>query len=144
VTVLAHMAVGAAAGSLVGGRGAAFGLGLASHVVLDLIPHYEFTKIWLEACAIALLFGAMLALGLGATPVFWGALGGVLPDVENFLWRMGLIRGRDKCFPGHNERLSRWLPHGRSLGVRHAWWQVAIAAAAVLVVLWGTSRIRSA
>jgi len=142
VTVLAHMAVGAAAGSLVGGRGAAFGLGVVSHVALDIIPHYEFERIWIEVSAVLLFFGTMLVLGQGASPIFWGALGAVLPDTENFLWRMGLIPGSRKCFPGHSKRLSRWLPHGRSLAVRYAWWQVAIVGAAALVVLWKMSGVR--
>ncbi len=133
MTVLVHMAVGAAAGSFVGGRGAAFAVGLLSHIPLDVIPHYEFDKMWIEASIVAAVFAAMLALGLGGTTVFWGALGAAVPDIENLLWRRRIIPGRWKVFPGHSERLSKYVPHGRELPLRHAWWQAAIAVAAALV-----------
>ena len=133
MTVLVHMAVGAAAGSFVGGRGTAFAAGLLSHIPLDVIPHYEFDKMWIEASIVTAVFVAMLALGLGGTTVFWGALGAAVPDIENLLWRRGIIPGRWKVFPGHSERLSKYVPHGRALPLRHAWWQAAIALAAVSV-----------
>jgi hypothetical protein len=135
VTVLAHMAVGGALGSLVGGRAAAFGLGLGSHIVLDVIPHYEFEKIWVETVVAVGVLGALVVTGRADTAVFWGALGGVLPDVENLLWKQGILPGRWKLFPGHNRRLKRYLPHGRALPARHAWWQVGLVAASVLVAV---------
>jgi len=133
VTVLAHMAVGAAAGSFVGGKGTAFALGVVGHIPFDVIPHYEFEKIWLEASVLAVVFGAMLLFGLGGSSIFWGALGGVVPDIENLLWKKGVIPGRWKLFPGHNERLMKVIPHGRELPARHAWWQVAIVAVSAFV-----------
>lgn len=136
MTVLAHMAVGAAVGSLVGGRGTAFALGLVSHIPLDVIPHYEFENLWLEVGIIAALFGSMLFFDLEGTAVFWGAVGAVAPDFENFLWRRGALPGRWKVFPGHAESLARFLPHGRALGLRHAWWQAAIVGGSAWVVGW--------
>jgi hypothetical protein len=135
LTVLAHMAVGAAVGSFAVGKGTSFALGLAAHVPLDVIPHYEFEKIWFEASVLAVVFGSMLALGFGGTAVFWGAVGGVVPDLENLLWRKGILPGRWKIFPGHAEWLSGIVPHGRCLPLRHAWWQVAIIGVAVLVAV---------
>mgnify|MGYP000096075970 CR=1 FL=1 len=133
MTVLTHMAVGGALGSLVDGRAAPFALGLGSHIVLDVIPHYEFEKMWVEALIVTGALGALLALGRAESAVFWGALGGVLPDIENLLWKQGILPGRWKMFPGHNRRLRRFVPHGRPLPVRHAWWQVVMAAAGVFV-----------
>lgn len=141
MTVLVHMTVGAATGALLGGRPAAFGAGMAGHVALDLIPHYEFERMWIEVALVVTFFGGMLLAGLGASTVFWGALGAVLPDFENLLWRAGLLPEHRKVFPGHSRRYGRLLRHGAPLGVRHAWWQVVIAAASVAVVAWKLAAI---
>ncbi len=140
MTVLAHMAVGGALGSLVGGRAAPFALGLGSHILLDVIPHYEFEKIWVEAAIAVGVLGTMIALGHGDSAVFWGALGGVVPDFENLLWRRGILPDRLKVFPGHSRRLRRYIPHGRTLPVRHAWWQAALVAACAFVAVRGLLR----
>lgn len=140
MTVLAHMAVGGAVGSFVDGRSAPFAMGLASHVLLDVIPHYEFDKVWVEAGIAVGVLGSMLALGYGGTAVFWGALGGAVPDIENFLWRRGILPERWKVFPGHTRWLARFLPHGRSLSVRRAWWQVVLVAASAAVWVHGLAR----
>lgn len=133
MTVLTHMAVGGALGSLVGGRIAPFALGLGSHVVLDVIPHYEFERMWIEAAVAVGVLGGLIAVGRADTGVFWGALGGVLPDIENLLWKQGILPGRWKVFPGHNRRLRKYLPHGRSLPLRHVWWQVGLVVASAIV-----------
>ncbi|MBD3347798.1 MAG: hypothetical protein GF400_01225 [Candidatus Eisenbacteria bacterium] len=134
MTVLTHMVVGGAAGSFVEGRAAAFGLGMILHVPLDVMPHYEFQRLGLEVALVASFFGAMVVTGNAGTGVFWGALGAVIPDAENLLWRVGIIPGEWKVFPGHNRRLWRWLPHGRPLGPEHAWWQVVLGGAAAAVI----------
>ncbi len=137
MTVLTHMAVGGAVGSLVEGRGLSFGLGLASHIPLDVIPHYEFEKMWLEVALVAAFFGALLATGRAGTGLFWGALGAVLPDLENLLWRLGLLPDERKVLPGHSRRFGRLLPHGRALGVRHAWWQGLIVVICAVIIARG-------
>jgi hypothetical protein len=131
------MAVGGALGSLVDGRAAPFALGLGSHILLDVIPHYEFEKMWVEAAIAAGVLGLLLALGYGGSAVFWGALGGVLPDIENLLWKQGVLPGRWKVFPGHNRRLRRFFPHGRALPARHAWWQATLVVVSALVAVRG-------
>jgi hypothetical protein len=131
------MAVGGALGSLVDGRAVPFALGLGSHILLDVIPHYEFEKIWVEAAIGVVVLGTMIALGHGDTAVFWGALGGIVPDIENLLWRRGILPERWKVFPGHNRRLRRLVRHGRSLPIRHAWWQAGLVAASVFVAVRG-------
>lgn len=140
MTVLAHMAVGGALGSLVDGRAAPFAFGLGSHILLDVIPHYEFEKIWVEVAIVAGVMGTLIAAGHGGTGVFWGALGGVLPDIENLLWKQGILPGRWKMFPGHNHRLRRFIPHGRALPLTHAWWQAGLIAAGAFVAVRGLFR----
>ena len=137
MTVLTHMAVGGALGSLVDGRAAPLALGLGSHILLDVIPHYEFEKIWIEAAIVVGVLGTVIALGRADTGVFWGALGGVLPDIENLLWKQGILPGRWKMFPGHNRRLRKFIPHGRALPACHAWWQAGLVAASVFVAVRG-------
>jgi len=138
VTVLTHMAVGAAAGSFVGGRVPAALLGVLSHIPLDLIPHYEFQKLWVEVAVVAAALGTMVATGLWRAPVFWGAVGAIVPDIENLLWRLGVLPDSGKVFPGHSDKLARWLPHGRALSIRHAWWQIVMAGVAVAVAAVNT------
>ena len=139
MTVLTHMAVGAAAGSFLDGRLPAALLGVAVHVPLDLIPHYEFQKLWLEIAVVAGALAAMIWAGLWTAPVFWGAVGAILPDAENLLWRLGYLPDERKVFPGHSPRLARWLPHGRELAVRDAWWQALLAVSAVVVAALNTA-----
>jgi hypothetical protein len=98
-----------------------------------VIPHYEFERMWIEAAVAVGVLGGLIAAGRADTGVFWGALGGVLPDVENLLWKQGILPGRWKVFPGHSRRFSKYLPHGRSLSARHVWWQVGLVAASALV-----------
>jgi hypothetical protein len=129
------MAVGAAAGSFVEHGGAAALLGALSHVALDVTPHYEFEKIWIELAAVAAVFGGLLLAGMGGSTVFWGAVGAAAPDAENLAWRLGLIPGGFKIFPGHSEHFARILPHGRSLPPRHALTQTALIAACIAIVL---------
>ena len=91
MTVITHLAVGAAAGSLTDNASGAALLGLLSHVPLDVLPHYEFDKMWVEVAALAAVFAVMLAAGMGRTGIFWGAVGAVVPDIENLLWRLGVL-----------------------------------------------------
>lgn len=142
MTVITHMAVGAAVGSVVDSRTAAFALGLLSHVPLDILPHYEFEKLWVEAVVATGVVAVLTWAGLLGAPIFWGIVGAAVPDFENFLWRLGYIPGERKIFPGHNPRLRGVLAHGRALGHRHALTQVAIVSAAIVVVLVSTSGVR--
>jgi hypothetical protein len=134
LTVVTHLAVGAAVGTLTDNPAGAAVLGLVSHVPLDLMPHYEFEKMWVEVAVVLGFFGVMLATGMGRSGIFWGALGATVPDVENLLWRLGIIPDEGKVFPGHSLRLAGFFPHGRTLGPRHALTQVAIVAASAVVV----------
>jgi hypothetical protein len=134
LTVITHMAVGAAAGSFLEHPVAAAAVGAGTHVVLDVLPHYEFEKLWVELAAVITVLGGLLLAGLGGTGLFWGVVGAAVPDAENLAWRMGLLPGRFKVFPGHTDRLSRVLPHGRALPPRHALTQVALITACVAIV----------
>ncbi|MBI3910035.1 MAG: hypothetical protein HY320_03775 [Armatimonadetes bacterium] len=114
-------------GRLIGRPAAAFGAGVVTHLVGDLLPHRDFDL----ALETLLLGGTLLALAASEgvhSPAFLGALGGVAPDVEHGLALLGLMDDDQKWFPTHTGR----LPHG--CRIRSLANQVAIGAIALLVL----------
>ncbi|MGQ9524210.1 MAG: hypothetical protein ACUVTZ_05140 [Armatimonadota bacterium] len=104
-----HSTAGAALGLKLGRNALqAFMIGMASHAVLDILPHRASRLDTRDA--IAYTAGGAVALydrwrGSGwDSRVVWGAVGGVFPDVEH------LLHGRKKVFPTH----SGALPHGQT------------------------------
>jgi hypothetical protein len=126
-----HIIVGALAGSAAPHIALAPVFGLASHVVLDYVPHYDFENVNYEL----LLGGAVLALlallGILDSKAFLGALFGALPDLENLLWKWNLLPAHKKIFPSH----SGLIPHGREIGPRNLFLQTSLAGLSVLVLL---------
>lgn len=128
--LFSHVAAGALAGALSPNPYWAPFFGLGSHVLLDILPHYDFERMLNEfiftICAVAVLaIGGVLH-----TAVVLGIVFGTLPDLENLLWRMGKIKNDQKIFPGHE----RILPHGRTAGITNLYLQI-VASAAVLILL---------
>jgi hypothetical protein len=127
---VAHVAVGALIGSLVNNNLAALALGLGSHIPLDLIPHFDFKDFRFDALVSVVLLAGLLGVG-GISPVLLGALGATLPDVENLLWKLGIISEKHKFFPTH----SGLIEHGRARGGGvKAEIGVSILSAAVVVL----------
>lgn len=120
MTTITHTAVGAALGSLGLGPTASFLAGVGSHLPLDLVPHWDIKQTWIDTLLTFGALGAILLAG-GFSPVFWGAAGGALPDLEH------LLPLRRKYFPGHGRS------HGRALGAEHASWQALLAGVAGLI-----------
>ena len=127
MTGFVHAIVGACVGSFFANRPCAFVAGVASHAVLDAIPHKDFnpkTEIPLAAAALA-----VIAAWRGVdSPEFIAALGGVCPDIEHGLEMAGVITTDDKVFPTHvfdgkyhalesNERLSQLLIVAAALAI---------------------------
>ncbi|MBM3319079.1 MAG: hypothetical protein FJY73_00185 [Candidatus Eisenbacteria bacterium] len=124
MTTITHAAAGAALGSLGLGSPASFLAGMASHLPLDLVPHWDLKRTWIDT---VLTVGALGALWIatGASPLFWGAAGAALPDLEH------LLPLRRKYFPGHGAR------HGRALGRAHALPQALLFAVFAATALRG-------
>jgi hypothetical protein len=127
VCLFTHVAVGAVAGALSPTPLVAPLFGLASHVALDVLPHHDLDGIRYE-----LLFAvlAVSALGIGGAlglKVSLGVAFALVPDIENLLWKRGIIRDDQKIFPGHR----RFLPHGMVLGRSN----LAVQAAASIVAI---------
>lgn len=105
--------------------------GLGSHIILDWFPHYDFENVNHEL----LLGGAGLAilalLGVLDLNAFLGALFGALPDLENLLWKWGILPEHKKIFPSH----SGLIPHGREVGPRNLVIQTALAGLSVIVLI---------
>lgn len=103
MTTITHAAVGGMIGSFGLGAPASFLLGTASHLPLDLVPHWDFKRTWIDTVLTVGGLGGLL-LFAGPSPVFWGAAGAALPDLEH------LLPLRRKYFPGHGKSHGRALP----------------------------------
>ncbi len=95
----------------------AFVLGLTSHALLDIMPHHDPS---LDA-PVDLAFHALFNFGAlwltnemdekhaGNSRLWWGAIGGIIPDLEHIIFwnECGAGLCSKKLFPSHN----RVLPH---------------------------------
>lgn len=126
MTGAAHASTGAALGALFRSPAAAFAAGLASHLAADVVPHRDVTPRWEIALGAATLALIGIRHGLGS-PEFWGALGGVAPDLEHGLALAGLMSSENEIFPTHSAggRL-----HGPDSGERIS--QILISAVGLL------------
>ena len=104
-----HVAAGAVIGILVDSRLAAFLIGFVSHIPMDAVPHIDFKDYRIDGVlTIGLLVGIFAFTGL--TPILFGAVGAVVPDLENLLWKTGIIDEKHKVFPTH----SGLIRHGQA------------------------------
>ena len=126
---------GFAIGAVAPSAAAAFAAGVASHAVLDAVPHRDFLElpvVAVDAAAALTLVGVLasrLPNGVRAR-AFAGALGAVLPDVEVVAYRAGLLRAERKVFPTHNGQ----IPHGRGTAAWTAGLSVVSVIAAIATV----------
>ncbi|MFY9355727.1 MAG: hypothetical protein WAP39_06195 [Bacillota bacterium] len=135
-----HFTVGLMLGQAAGNPYAAFALGLASHVILDAIPHSDYSKtIHGIADFVAVMAACYVSVRLGAgASGLVGGFSGVLPDLEVAIahLRSGGDLSAQKCrffFPSH----TGLVRHGR---LRPPWGIVTQIAAvgAVWAVLSGS------
>jgi hypothetical protein len=127
-----HVAAGALAGALAPNLYLAPVFGLGSHVALDMIPHHDFERMTLEIMLAAVTIVALTVGGAMSLTVFLGALFGILPDLENLLWKLGRIRDDQKIFPGH----VGFLKHGSSAGVSSIYVQVIFSTGILVFLIW--------
>jgi hypothetical protein len=118
-----HVAAGALIGGFIDSRIAAFVLGVGSHIPLDMVPHIDFEDYRVDGLMTAALLAGILAM-TGLSPVFFGALGAVAPDLENLLWKTGIIREDQKIFPTH----SGLIGHGRAKAARRVRTEILVGA----------------
>jgi len=128
--IFTHVAAGALVGGLMQNPGAALVGGLASHALLDAIPHYDHPdwRVELAGGLASLLLLALLPFGSWAAAI--GGIGGMLPDLENLLQKLGKMRCDQFVFPSH----TGVIPHGRELGPRNLAWQAAIFVVCIVAL----------
>lgn len=113
MTTACHAAAGALVGSFTGSPALGFAAGLASHALLDVVPHYDVSDYRVDV-VLTILAGAGLWVASGGQgPVVWGMIGGIVPDLENLFMKLGWLRAERRIFPTHVGP----LPHGRALGL---------------------------
>jgi len=127
-----HVAAGALAGAYAPNFFLAPVFGLGSHVVLDMIPHHDFEKMAVEIILAIVAIGVLAAGGAMSPAVIMGVLFGILPDLENLLWKLGRIRDEQKIFPGH----VGILRHGAPAGVSSIYLQTVFTALVLLFLVW--------
>jgi len=110
-------------------RREAFLAGVLSHVPLDMLPHFD-SATGPELTTAAL--GLLVVAGLSGpkSSEFWGALGGVLPDIEVALKNLGLLGEGCLLFPTHRFEFL----HGGRFGAPLA--QPLFWGAALFSLLW--------
>jgi hypothetical protein len=107
-------------------------LGLASHIPLDWLPHFDFENVWLEVF-LGLLAVAVLAAGGSCTANICAAgIAAALPDLENLFWKLGIMGRERRIFPSHNGI----IPHGREAGKLNLSAQIVLSAAVIGFLLW--------
>ena len=130
-----HLLVGGAVGSLTDQPVLALALGVGSHALLDMIPHFDFRDYRRDVA-----LGAVVGVGTIAAAVIrggvhrgflWGMIGGVLPDVENLVWQMGFMDEKRRVFPTHRRG---WLRHGAPRGPGNLVTQGFIGILSLLVI----------
>lgn len=107
-----HAAIGAALGKRCVNKPLAFGAGLLSHLIGDLVPHHD-----MGPGETPIVFGTMARIVQQHgwdSPQFWGALGAILPDFEHIPAELKKDPRRhepmaEKWFPTHNGKAK----HGR-------------------------------
>ncbi|MFO7608505.1 MAG: hypothetical protein R6X35_04810, partial [Candidatus Krumholzibacteriia bacterium] len=120
-----HFAAGALAGGATGNVWVGAVAGLASHAVLDMIPHWDHPdwRVELGAGLAALLL--LLMTPFATAPAVVGGLMGMVPDLENLFQKLGWMPRSRFVFPTH----TGLLRHGRALGPRSVVWQFVIFVA---------------
>jgi len=131
VCLFTHVAAGAVVGALSPTPYLAPFFGLASHVALDVIPHHDIDELRYELPLAAAAIAAIVLGGALSFSVFLGIAFALIPDIENLLWKLGIIRDDQKVFPGHR----RLIPHGAEVGRSSIAVQFVAAAVAIALLI---------
>lgn len=125
-----HFAAGALAGGLTGSVGLAALAGLASHAVLDVLPHYDHPDWRLELGGGLAALALLLVMPFASWAAVIGGIAGMLPDLENLFQKLGRLRRDQFVYPTH----TGLLKHGRPLGPGNLAVQAAIFVACFAVL----------
>lgn len=126
-----HVAAGAIVGALSPTPYLAPFFGLASHMALDIIPHHDIEQMRYEIPLALAAIAAIVIGGAMSLSVLLAVAFALVPDFENLLWKLGVIRDDQKVFPGHR----KFIPHGMEIGKSSVVVQFAAAAVAIAFVI---------
>lgn len=111
-----HAAVGAALGARAENQAQAVAGGIASHLICDLLPHKDY-EMPVELPLLAATLGFLAVRHGWRSREFAGAVGAILPDIENGLERLGALDGtlfpthtKQPWFIGHGPKVSSPIP----------------------------------
>lgn len=111
-------------------------MGILSHIPLDIVPHYDIPDlkkdVGLGLAAAGTGLAAVAMRGEVTSGILLGMVGGVLPDLENLFYHLGVLRPERRVFPTHRGGLLR---HGAVRSPRNLVVQAAVGVAAILVML---------
>jgi hypothetical protein len=124
-----HACIGAGVGSFTDKKSIAFVSGVLSHAIADALPHRDVDPAIDVPMIAGVLTGIACWKGLDS-PEFWGALGGVSPDIEHGLELVGLIEKDQKIFPTHIDN-GKW--HGDESGTER-WSQLILSVVSLALV----------
>lgn len=127
-----HASIGAGVGSFCKSKSAAFVSGVLSHLFADALPHKDFSPTVEVPLMIGMLAGIAAWKGLDS-PEFYGAIGGIAPDIEHGLLFAGIIDKEKEIFPTHIQD-GKW--HGVESNERFS--QVLLVIAALVAVALNT------
>ena len=130
--VFTHFAAGAAAGAIAPHAALVPVFALGSHIVLDMIPHFDFENMLLEVALGLAALAVLLLGGVYSLPIILGGVIGALPDLENVFVKTGKIEKSRRIFPSH----SGIFPHGREAGAVNLSLQSVLSIAMLVVLIW--------
>ncbi|MBN2185428.1 MAG: hypothetical protein JW746_08885 [Candidatus Krumholzibacteriota bacterium] len=130
--VFTHFAAGAVAGAFSPHAALVPVFALGSHMILDMIPHFDFESMFLEIVLGLIALGILLLGGVYSLSIILGGVIAALPDLENLLVKTGKIGKNRKLFPSH----SGILPHGARAGLVNLTMQSVLSAAVLGFLIW--------
>lgn len=133
---LGHIATSALVTRSMSGPVTALLAGIAMHGLMDVAPHGEIHDEPWEIWSTAIGLIALTARFGPRSPIVWGAIGGVLPDLEHVL--PASVKPSSPIFPTHS---IDWLHSENDQLAIPAWLQV-VAGSAVIGALVFRSRRR--
>lgn len=94
-----HFAAGALAGGVTGNVYVGAAAGLASHAILDVIPHYDHPDWRVELAGGIFSLLLLMLMPFSTWPAVVGGLFGMAPDLENLFQKLGKMQ-RSQSLPG--------------------------------------------
>ena len=105
---------------------------LGSHIILDMIPHFDFENMSIEIVLGLIALAGLLLGGVYSLSIILGGIIAALPDLENLFVKTGKIAENRKIFPSH----SGILPHGRKAGLLNLSMQSLLSIMVLGFLIW--------